>query len=66
VGWVHGSLIEPPLGDAPDYPEGDLAALLDSAEDIVNEAAPAILAEVRQHDGPEVAKRGRRWWKFGR
>ncbi|MFZ4584957.1 MAG: hypothetical protein ACOYNI_06975 [Acidimicrobiia bacterium] len=45
VGWQYGSLtkgMEPPEAE----PEGeDIAALLDAAEDIVNSAAPEILAE---------------------
>ena len=45
VGWQYGSLAK---GSTPPEPEpegADVAALLDSAEDIVNSAAPDILAE---------------------
>lgn len=61
VGWVHGSLVEPALEDEPGAGGEDVAALLDSAEDIVNDVAPGVLEEVRAED----ARRERsasRWW----
>jgi len=66
VGWSHGSLVEPALGDEPDVPSGDIASILDSAEDIVNDVAPEILAEVTAENETEARKQGRRWWRFGR
>src|SRR5271163_155794 len=39
VGWVHGSLVEPALEEEPGAGGGDVAELLVSAEDIVNEVA---------------------------
>jgi hypothetical protein len=45
--WVHGSLIEPALEDEPDEPHEEVAALLDSAEDIVNAVVPEALEEAR-------------------
>ena len=62
VGWVHGSLVEPALEDEPGAGGEDVAALLDSAEDIVNDVAPGVLEEVRAED----ARRERsasRWWR---
>jgi hypothetical protein len=60
VGWVHGSLIEPAIEDEP---EGeDVAALLESAEEAVNEVAPAILAEVRAEDARRD-RQANRWWR---
>ena len=50
VGWVHGSLVEPALEDEPGPGGADVAELLDSAEDIVNEVAPDVLEEVRAED----------------
>ena len=48
VNWQHGDLIEPALEDEP---EGEgIAELLDEAEDIVNAAGPAIVAEVEAQD----------------
>lgn len=56
AGWHYGSLsqgAEPPETE----PEGEhVAALLDQAEDIVNAAAPDIIAEFQAKE----AKRGRR------
>ena len=44
VDWQHGTLVTPPT---PDEPQGEgIAELLDEAEDIVNAAGPAILAEL--------------------
>ena len=53
---------EPALEDEPGAGRHDAAALLDSAEDIINEVAPDLLDEVRRAD----AKRERasnRWWR---
>lgn len=44
VDWQHGTLVTPPT---PEEPQGEgIAELLDEAEDIVNAAGPAILAEL--------------------
>ena len=44
VNWSHGSLVTPPT---PAPPRGEaIAELLDAAEEIVNSAGPAIVAEV--------------------
>jgi hypothetical protein len=60
VGWVHGSLVEPALEEEP---EGvDVAELLASAEDAVNEVAPGILAEVRAEDARRE-RSNNRWWR---
>ena len=48
----------PPVEDEPDLPGEDIAALLDDAEDIVNAAAPDIIAELDQGTGKK-----RRWWQ---
>jgi hypothetical protein len=53
VGWSLGSLVRPSTPEEPDMIElnDDAAALLDSAEDILNAAGPEIVAEVeRQRD----------------
>ncbi|HEX4175733.1 MAG TPA: hypothetical protein VHY81_07435 [Acidimicrobiales bacterium] len=62
VGWVHGSLVEPAIEDEPEDPGGDIAAVLDSAEDIVNEVAPGVLEEVRAEDARKDRSAGR-WWR---
>ena len=57
VGWQVGK-IDAPVADATREPEGeDIAALLDAAEDIINAAAPDILAEL---DGGGKKRFGRK------
>ena len=53
-----GTLARPEVEDEPDA-EG-IAELLDEAEDIVNAAEPAVVAEL---DGQRPR---RRWWPFGK
>jgi hypothetical protein len=62
VNWAHGTLVSPPTPDEPPgLDDGSAAALLDEAEDVVNEVAPRVLAEVSEDQG------GRRWrWRRGR
>lgn len=48
----------PPVGDEPEAEPQDIANVLDDAEDIVNAAAPDILAELDRQD----AKKGP-WWR---
>jgi hypothetical protein len=62
VAWSHGTLITPAT---PPEPEGlgeddSIAALLDAAEDIVNNAGPDIRAEVdaKRHADQEHSKKG--------
>ena len=50
AGWVHGSLVEPAIEDEPNEAPGDIAALLDSAEDIVNAVVPEALAEIQSQN----------------
>ena len=45
VGWQYGSLTEAVRAPDPEPTGADVAALLDQAEDIVNSAAPDVLAE---------------------
>ena len=54
VNWSYGSLVTPPT---PPEPVGEgIAQLLDEAEDIVNAAAPDILAELEQPTGGRVRR----------
>jgi hypothetical protein len=62
VGWVHGSLVEPALEEEPAGDATEIAELLDSAEDIVNDVAPEILEEVRAEDARRDRQTGR-WWR---
>ena len=45
VGWQYGSLTDAVRAPEPEPTGDEVAALLDQAEDIVNSAAPDILAE---------------------
>ena len=60
AGWVHGSLVEPAIEDEPDEPAGEVAALLDSAENIVN----AVVFEAKAEVQAEQARQGRPWQSF--
>ena len=62
VGWVHGSLVEPAREEEPEDAGGDIAELLGSAEDIVNEVAPDVLEEVRADDARRE-RSAHRWWR---
>ena len=57
VGWNYGTLGT--AKEAPEAePEGDeVAALLDAAEDIVNSAAPDIVAEFDKKKRPKLRRR---------
>ncbi len=50
VNWSHGTLVTPPTPEAPASVGSDesIGALLDAAEDIVNEAGPKVLAELER------------------
>jgi len=66
VGWVHGSLVEPPIEDEPPGDPGKIAEILDQAEDIVNAVAPEAWADAERQQAAEERRRdrGRRWpWK---
>jgi hypothetical protein len=66
VAWEHGSLIAPSTPpEPPGLDDGSAAAILDAAEDVLNEVGPGVLAEV---EAERVARAGRRgfWTRFGR
>ena len=59
VNWAHGSLVTPETPDEPaSLGEDDsIAALLDAAEDIINDAAPSVLADLEK-ERQKRAKKG--------
>ncbi|MGH9101670.1 MAG: hypothetical protein ACRDYD_01590 [Acidimicrobiales bacterium] len=59
VSWAHGSLVEPAIEDEPEADGLDVAALLDSAEDVVSAAGPGIAEEVRR----QGARKASPWWR---
>lgn len=67
VAWSHGSLIEPAVEPEPSLPGGDVAGLLDAAEDIVNAAGPALVAEAERERAARARARARAtalpWWR---
>jgi hypothetical protein len=65
AGWVHGTLVEPALEDAPDVPDDDMIRILGDAERIVDAIAPDAVAEARARDAKE-ARSQKRWWRRGR
>jgi len=64
VDWAHGSLVTPP--PPPEPVAQDIAALLDEAEDIVNAAGPAILAELAAEQKRKNSAFGRLRSRFSR
>ena len=63
VAWEHGSLVEPALEDEPDEAPGDIAELLDSAEDIINAIVPDAIAEVRRDEANRQSGRLGRFFR---
>ncbi len=64
AGWVHGKLVEPALEKEPDMPPGDIAAILDQAEDIVNSIGPSIAAEFERQELKRTKGNSKKWrWK---
>jgi hypothetical protein len=56
VGWVHGTLVEPPLEDRPNVDVESMEEILGEAERIVNDAAPDAIRDARKR-----RKSQRRW-----
>ncbi len=63
AGWVHGSLVEPPVEEEPEAPSKEMLAVLDDAENIVSAIAPEALREARAEDARREARAERRWWR---
>lgn len=61
VNWRHGSLVTPPTPDEPESlgEDDSIAALLDSAEEIVRSAGPDIFSDIEEERiAEEKANRG--------
>lgn len=63
AGWVHGSLVEPPIEDEPPAPVPEMAELLSNAEEIVNAIGPEALREARAEDARREERASKRWWR---
>ena len=61
VNWSHGTLVTPVTPDEPaSLGEDDsIAALLDAAEDIVNEAGPRVMADLERESSKRRFLKGR-------
>ena len=68
VNWRHGSLVTPATPEAPDSVGDDpsIAALLDSAEDIINNAGPSIRSQVEAEQAAAIQPRWKKIWPFNR
>jgi len=64
AGWNHGTMVAPPTPpEPPGVGEGEgVARLLDEAEEILNAAGPAILAEVEAERSRRRSEQPR-WWQ---
>lgn len=64
--WTHGSLVEPPVEDepvSPEEPPGDIARLLDEAENVVNAVVPETRQQVAKEKREAEAPGWRRAWR---
>ena len=61
VNWSHGTLVTPATPDEPASLGADhsIAALLDAAEDIVNEAGPRVMADLERESSKRRFLKGR-------
>ncbi|MEO7397807.1 MAG: hypothetical protein ABIW84_04515 [Ilumatobacteraceae bacterium] len=69
VAWVHGSLVTPPSpAEPPGLDDGSAAAVLDEAENWINEMGRQVMAEMNAGKPPlPLERRGfRRLFKRGR
>jgi hypothetical protein len=58
IAWTHGSLVVPPTPPEPaGLDDGSAAAVLDAAEDLLNEVGERVRAEV------EAERTARRGWR---
>ena len=67
VNWAHGTLVTP---ETPAEPvslgeDGSIGALLDAAEDIINDAVPTVIADLDKQREREN-RRFRRFFRRGR
>ncbi len=63
VGWVRGSLVEPPLEEEPNIDEDSLE-MLEEAEEVVNDIGPSVISEVEKERSKNSSpKRFKLPWK---
>lgn len=59
VAWNHGSLVPPAVEAEPEEVGEDVMAALDYAEEVISNAVPEALEEVRRQE----ARAARPWWR---
>src|SRR5688500_5914546 len=62
VNWTHGTLIIPPSPAEPPGLDNGAIQLLDEAEDVINAAGPAIVAELEAVRA-RTSTTPRSWWR---
>ncbi|MEM8708879.1 MAG: hypothetical protein AAGE98_20620 [Actinomycetota bacterium] len=67
VNWSYGTLVTPETPAEPDSlgEDDSIAALLDAAEDIINDAAPDVLADL-EAERAKAAKKGLKRFRRGK
>jgi hypothetical protein len=61
IGWTYGTMVSPPTpADPPGLDDGSAAALLDEAEDFLNEVGDQVRAEVAAEQAREAQPRWKR------
>jgi len=66
AGWTYGSLVSPTTPDEPPgLNDGSAAAVLDEAEDYLNEVGASVMADV-QAEHVRAAKRSKGWRRIFR
>lgn len=61
AGWSYGTLITPRTpAEPPGLDDGSAAAILDAAEDFLNEIGPQVLADVEA----ERRRKSSAWWRL--
>jgi len=66
AGWTYGSLVSPTTPDEPPgLSDGSAAAVLDEAEDYLNEVGASVMADV-QAEHVRAAKRSKGWRRIFR
>jgi hypothetical protein len=68
VNWRHGSLITPATPEPPPSVGEDpsVAALLDSAEDIINSVGPSVREQIEAEIAEANKPRWKKLWPFNR
>lgn len=65
AGWTYGAMVSPKSPEEPPgLGDGSAAALLDEAENFLNEVGPQVMAEVQAEQALREAQEARGWKRF--